>query len=289
MNISHPNGPMRGVERESCFIVRDDAGVELGQGSLSVKSMMDVLPERPLNFIMNLDAHPAAMDMLFGALMIRARVMHQRRGSTPARVVVPCALTDAFKHDYFLSMGFDDTDGEELFRFVMPERLREMPPPLGTGVVPVPMRTQNETDQLVSRMDRYTGEQWSLSRFESILNTPHFMALAVYSGSELCGEIVVSGQGPDAMIEALYTLPNWRRQGVAMALLSQALHALASREVQYLYGRAIRRNARALSFLSRMGFEWVMTREILLGKNLNRGEGKSEPTAASSFETVFPR
>ena len=74
-----------------------------------------------------------------------------------------------------------------------------------------------------------------------------------------------------------------------MALLSQALHALASREVQYLYGRTIRRNARALSFGSRMGFEWVMTREILLGKDLNRGAGKPEPSAASSLETVFSR
>lgn len=280
---------MRGVERESCFIVKDDAGVELGQGSLLVKPMMDVLPERPLNFIMNLDAHPAAIDMLFGALMIRARVMHQRRGSTPARVVVPCAITDRVKHDYFLSMGFDDTDGEELFRFVMPERLREMPPPLGTGVVRVPMRTQNETDQLVSRMDRYTGEQWSLSRFESILNTPHFTALAVYSGSELCGEIVVSGNGPDAMIEALYTLPSWRRQGVAMALLSAALQALAAQGVQYLYGRSIRRNARALSFINRMGFEWVMTRELLLGKNLNRAAQKEAPDPGDSFPILFAK
>lgn len=277
---------MRGAERESCFIIRDDAGVELGQGSLTVKSMIDVLPERPLNFILNLDAHPAAMDMLFGALMIRARVMHQRRGSTPARVVVPCALTDAVKHDYFLSMGFDDTDGEELFRFVMPERLREMPPPLGTGVIAIPMRTQNEIDQLVTRMDRYTGEQWSLSRFESVMNTQHFTALAVYSGGDLCGEIIISGEGPDAMIEALYTLPSWRRQGVAMALLSAALRALSAQGVQYLYGRAIRRNTRALSFIDRMGFEWVMTREILLGKDLNRAAGKDKP--AEDSDSVHP-
>jgi RimJ/RimL family protein N-acetyltransferase len=284
VNIFHPNGPMRGVERDSCFIVQDDAGVEIGQGCLIIKPMMDLLPERPLNLILDLEAHPSAMDMLYGALMVRARMVHQRRGSLPARVVVPCALTDALKHDYFLAVGFDDTDGEELFRFAMPERLREMPPPLGTGIISIPLRLQADTEALVLRMNRSTGETWSLSRFEGVMNTAHFMALAVYSGEELCGEIVISGQGPDAMIEALYVASNWRRQGVAMALLSHALTQLAARGVQFVYARAIRRNTRALSFLSRMGFEWVMTRQLLLGRDLNREKTPAAPSRAFSAD-----
>ena len=282
MNIFHPNGPMRGVDRESCFLVKDDAGVELGQGSILAKPMMDVLPERPLNIILDLDAHPSAMDMLYGALMVRAQMIHKTRGSMPARLVVPCALTDTFKRDYFLSVGFDDTDGEELFRFVMPERLRETPPPFGTVVEPVLLRLSSDTQALVTRMDRYTGEVWNLSRFEQTMNTSHFLVLALYSGNEVCGEIVVSGEGPDAMIEALYTFPNWRRQGVAMALLYEALAQLQAHGVQYVYARAIRRNTRALAFIERTGFEWVMSREILLGKDLNR-PGEANGAASRLF------
>lgn len=267
---------MRGVERESCFLVKDDAGVELGQGSIVIKPVMDVLPERPLNIILDMDAHPSAMDMLYGALMVRARMIHQTRGNVPSRIVVPCALTDTFKRDYFLSVGFDDTDGEELFRFVMPQRLRETPPPFGTVVEPLMLRLSSDTQALVTRMDRYTGEIWSMSAFEKALNTTHFMALALYSGNEVCGEIIVSGEGPDAMIEALYTFPKWRRQGVAMALLYQALAQLQAHGVQYVYARAVRRNTRALAFIERTGFEWVMSREILLGKDLNRpGEART--------------
>lgn len=285
MNIIHPNGPMRGVDRESCFLIRDDAGVELGQGSILIKPVMDVLPERPLNIILDLDAHPSAMDMLYGALMVRARMIHKSRGGAPARIVVPCALTDTLKHDYFLSVGFDDTDGEELFRFVMPERLREMPPPFGTVIEPVVLRLSGDTDALIMRMDRYTGETWNESRFENAMNTSHFMALALYSGNELCGEIVVSGEGPDAMIEALYTFPKWRRQGVALALLSQALEQLRGQGVQYVYARAIRRNKRAMAFIERTGFEWVMSRQILLGKDLNRpgASPASRPFADDPF------
>lgn len=280
MNIIHPNGPMRGAERESCFIVKDDAGVELGQGCLIIKPMMELLPERPMNILLDMEAHPTAMDMLYGALMVRARIVHKRRGNLPARVVVPCALTDAAKYQYFVSVGFDDSDGEELFRFVLPERLRELPPPLGTGLIDLPLRLQSDTEALVTRMNRYTGEMWSMARFEKVMNTAHFMSLAVYSGEELCGEIVISGEGGEAMIEALYTASNWRRQGVAMALLSKALDRLSKRGVMILYGRAIRRNARALTFLNRMGFEWVMTRELLLGKDLNReGESGKSPEA----------
>ena len=56
MNIFHSNGPIRGADRESCFIVKDDAGVELGQGSLVIKPMMELLPERPMNIILDMDA-----------------------------------------------------------------------------------------------------------------------------------------------------------------------------------------------------------------------------------------
>lgn len=270
LNIVHPNGPMRGVDRESCFIVRDDSGMELGQGLLIIKPMMDLLPERPLNIIFEIDAHPAAMDMLYGALMVRARMLHSRRGNLPARLVVPCALDDIQKYNFYMGVGFDDTDGEELFRSVVPSHVREMPPPLGTGMIPIPMRLQMDIEALVLRMNRYTGEIWNLSRFEQIMNTQHFTALAVYNGEELCGEVIVSGQGQEAMIEGLYVLSNWRRQGVALALLTSALSELSQHGVKFLYCRAIRRNARALSFMRRAGFEWVCTRQLLLGKDMNR-------------------
>ena len=72
MRIYHPVRGVGGALRENSFAIIDDAGVEIGQGGLEFRVLTKMLPDRPLDIEMNMNAHPVASDTLFGALSARA-------------------------------------------------------------------------------------------------------------------------------------------------------------------------------------------------------------------------
>lgn len=59
--------------RENSFVIIDDAGVEIGQGGLEYRVIKKMLPDRPLDIEMTMNAHPMASDTLFGALSCQSR------------------------------------------------------------------------------------------------------------------------------------------------------------------------------------------------------------------------
>lgn len=60
----------------------------------------------------------------------------------------------------------------------------------------------------------------------------------------------------------------WRGRGVASAMVDEALMQLNRQQVPYLTARAARRNASAMKFFKRSGFDWVRTEEYLLGRDI---------------------
>ena len=62
--------------------------------------------------------------------------------------------------------------------------------------------------------------------------------------------------------------PNWRGRGVASALVDEALGQRNKQQVPHLIARAVRRNASAMKFFKRSGFDWVRTEEYLLGRDM---------------------
>ena len=85
MRIYHPARGVGGALRENSFVVIDDAGVEIGQGGLRLRMLKKMLPERPLSIELDMSAHPAASDTLYGALCARAAVypLRHRRQRAP--------------------------------------------------------------------------------------------------------------------------------------------------------------------------------------------------------------
>ena len=68
MRIYQPVRGVGGALRENSFVIIDDAGVEIGQGGLEYRVIKKMLPDRPLDIEMTMNAHPVASDTLFGAL-----------------------------------------------------------------------------------------------------------------------------------------------------------------------------------------------------------------------------
>ena len=271
MRIYHPVRGMGGALRENSFAVIDDAGVEIGRGGLEFRVVKKMTPDRPLHIELNMNAHPAASDTLFGALSARAESIMTEQGGLPARLFTRCAIEDSERHEYFTRMGFDDFDGDELFVLHVPQDMstrRRNYSPLGTKGIDVDLRTRARREEFLLSLKEFGYVEHASEWLEERMKEPVFIARAMYHGSDFVGQILVTGSQNEALLEMVCVEPKWRGRGVASAMIDEALMQLSSQRVPYLCARSIRRNKSAMQMMRRSGFDWVRTEEYLLGRDL---------------------
>ena len=265
--------PFRGVgtaTSENSFMVIDDAGVEIGQGGLEYRILKKMFEERPLDIEMIMNAHPAASDTLYGALMARAEQIKEENDNLPARLYTRCAVNDAVKYNYFINMGFDDRDGVELFVRRIEENMTQHRnyTPIGTKCEDADLHTRARREEFLQRLkslgDDPHAEEWLTDQMRNSV----FAAKVVMYGSEFVGAILVSGTQQEAMIHMIGVEPKWRGKGVGAALIDEVLLQLSGQKIPYLVVRTVRRNQRMLRLLKRCGFEWIRTEELLLGRDM---------------------
>jgi ribosomal protein S18 acetylase RimI-like enzyme len=260
MRIFHPQTTLHGAERDNSFIVQDNAGVELGRGWLMAPAgRAPATREHPHQIRMHLDAHPAARDMLYGALYARGKFLGRQRGDL-ACLVAACDPNDADMRNYYAAAGFDDTDGEELFFWDLTTAHRQFYAPVGTTIVPTFLQTRADMDALLMRINHWSGDQhheveWLMEAME----LPYFVVCGVYSGNDCIGEAMATGADGEAVLEMLYTLPTWRRHHAATALLLHIKAHLAQHGAKALRVHAQRSNMPAMGLLQKLKFRWVNT------------------------------
>ncbi|MBP3657288.1 MAG: GNAT family N-acetyltransferase [Clostridia bacterium] len=271
MRIYHPVRGVGSALRENSFMIIDDAGVEIGKGALEHRLVKKMLPDRPLEIEMTMNAHPMASDTLFGALTARAESIKAEHGGVPARLFTRCAIDDAVRHEYFTRMGFDDYDGDELFILRCPADLssrRRNYTPIGTKSIDVDLRTRTRREEFLLRLKDFGGVEHASEWLEARMREPVFMAKSVYMGSDYIGDILVTGHPGEAVLDMVLVEQKWRGRGVASSLIDEALMMMHERGVPYMRANAVRRNNSAMMLFKRCGFEWVRTDSYLLGRDL---------------------
>lgn len=258
MRIFHPHTTLRGAARENSFIVMDDHGQEKGHGWLTVWNAVDLLPNRPLRIQFEMQALPDARDILFGALMTRARLLCAQQPGIKARINAVCKPEDQDMLNFFKQNGMNPNDGNDLFvASVLPLPFAS-PVPTGTKMEPISLRTDQEKSLLLQRVNRYSFEAHDAAWLEEAMRLPHFMSLGVFlaSGRELVGEVLVTGEANEAVLEVIYTRPEWQRKGVAMALMAAAKAELRQRGAMGMRVISLRSNRPMLRLLQKNQFDW---------------------------------
>lgn len=270
MRIYHPVRSVDGALRENSFTVIDDAGVQIGQGGLTWRVLKKMFPDRPLDIRMSMSAHPVASDMLYGALMARAQSIVATQKDMPARISTQCDIGDDDRREYFLRLGFDDYDGDELFALRIEDRSgkRRTYSPVGTQSIDVNLRTRTRQEEFLLLLKEYGCEEHSARWLEERMRDPVFIARATYYGSDFVGAILVTGTQAEAVLEMVCTAQKWRGRGVASALIEEAAQTIWGQQVQYMRANAVRRNASAMKLFRRCGFDWIRTQCYLLGRDM---------------------
>ena len=189
MRIYHPVRGVGGALRENSFAIIDDAGVEIGQGGLEYRVLKKMLPDRPLDIEMSMNAHPMASDTLYGALCARAESIKDEQGGLPARLYTRCAIDDSERHEYFTRMGFDDYDGDELFVLHVPQDMstrRRNYSPVGTKSIDVDLRTRTRREEFLLGLKEFGYVEHASEWLEERMKDPVFIARSMYLRQRLC-------------------------------------------------------------------------------------------------------
>jgi len=262
IKIFHPQVTLHGAERDNSFIVQDVAGVELGQGWLQTSAGPVPAPDRSLRIRMYMDAHPAARDMLYGALYARARLLSMQREGAQACLVAECLPEDIDMRGYYAKAGFNDTDGEELFRWDLKTEHRPFYAPVGTTIAPTFLQSYDDMDSLLKRINHWSNQQHEIEWLMEASELPYFAVFGVYSNNDCIGEVMATGGDGEAVLEMLYTLPKWRRHHVATALMFRLKEALALRGAAQMRILAPRSNEAAMGLFKKLRFQWDSTVKI---------------------------
>lgn len=240
MHVFHPAQTMNGIPPENVFLIADSANVTIAEGFLIHTYHPYLFAERPVNMFLSVNSKGPGRDMLLGALLARA---HQLRAQTPqlrTRVFAQVNVQDAPMMSFYMDGGFQADDALDVVELHVPNAKPNAPMGYDLGYVPLSSAIEQQT--FILRMNTYRLDVLQQGLLQRYMAMPHFLALYMSRGREIVGEIVFTGEGGAAKLIGLYIMPNYRRMGLAKALIATGMRHLEEQGVTHFEGDIIRRN-----------------------------------------------
>ncbi len=267
MRITHPQATFQGIPPQDMFFVSNERQVQLGSGYVISSFQRELYPARPLNIYIQIDSQPSARSLLFGALLARAEVIRAQTPDIPARLYTQLPVEADELLNFYQRSGLMLDDAEDLFSF-SPDLLADGRTPMGLQYASVPLEGDAQQDAFLRRLNAMRiapiqRDQLTLWREQS-----NFLALGFYRGGQPVTELMTVGNGEQAILVAIYTRAENRKQGLAAALMGLAGNVLKERGVERVFANIFRRNAPQVALMKKLNAQFVRTATLLPGMNL---------------------
>lgn len=266
MRITHPQAAYQGVSPENVFFVANDQQVQMGTGYVIPFMQKEMYPESPLHLYMQIDAQPSARALLYGALLARATQLRDQTPALPVRLYSLVAPEDLDMMHFYESCGFKNDDGEDLYRFPLPQGYPRVP--MGMQFASVPLQDEASQAAFLQRINAHRIQPFSRDNLTLWMQQQHFMALGFYRDGMPVSECILTGTGQNVTLLMVYTQAEYRRQGMATQLLESAFNLLRERGVTTVYTHLFRRHAAQNRLVQRFGGNFLRTVSALPGIEL---------------------
>ncbi|MEG0767950.1 MAG: GNAT family N-acetyltransferase, partial [Clostridia bacterium] len=267
LQIYHPQAAMNGAPPENIFLAIDDAGQRCGCAVVVEYVNHTLLPDRPLNYYISLDGYARARDMLLGAALARALFLRREYPKLRARIYTPCSPRDQERLRYFTEAGFVNDDAELVLRWILQEDQAPAKPPVGCMILPTPLHTAAQREALMRRCAPYFATIHTVEWLEKMQRETFFAAFGMLQENELLGEMIVTGYGVEGCVQMIYTVPRYRRRGVARALLEHARAVMIKQALRSMTFSVWQRNHPAAYLCQSTGF--VLATQTVLYPGVN--------------------
>lgn len=267
MVITHPQNSYQGVSPENVFFVSTDQKLQLGTGWVFPYFQQQLYPEQPLRYYLQIDAQPQARELLFGALIARCHQLHAQQPQYPARVYAMISPDNLDMLNFYNRMGMKNGDAEEIYRFRLPETRRRVP--MSMQFYTIPLGTVENQNMFLERMNQYRIQPILPDKLTLWQNQQHFLALGFFQGTMPVCETICIASGTEACLMALYTRSEYRRQGVARAMLDSTFEILRSYGVQTVTAQVFKADPAQQRLLARYNPEFIRSLNMMPGMDLN--------------------
>lgn len=223
MKLARLDGEMGGAQNAyDVFVALDDAGRRLGKCSVVPYRADELLPDCPFNIFLDLDGALESMDMLLGAALASAEVVHRRYPKLNARVYAGCAPDDGGMLDLLRYYGFRVDDREVgMIKQLYPDPFG-VDLPQGMSYIIDGLESREDSRRTLERINATFGESRSEEWLERLKREPGFRRIAAIDINGTVGEALVYQMDRLGIIAMLVVDDRARRQGVAQFLLECA-------------------------------------------------------------------
>ena len=240
MTIVHPMQPVNNMNPEDVFFAIDDLGTQTGYAYILYQLQPGLYPDCPVNLYFSIEGDAGSRYLLFGALVARARQLQNVNPQLRARLYTSLDPEDVQGREFYLHNGFDLEESDAIVALQMPFGDGRIP--MSCTVAATPLNTWEEQESLLSRLQMNEITYLNRNALMEILHMPRHLVLGLYRNAGLIGEAIMSGQGDQAELTAIYIEPSSRRQGMARALLHRTMAIMAAEGVTRVTARVMTRS-----------------------------------------------
>ena len=264
---------------ENIFCAVDSEENICGVAHLELDSTWHFIDDdsKPSNFVysLNIDMsmnpsyeHPEELgNELFQLIRDRARTLRNEYPHKKVKLSYTTASDELEELDYFLSKGFTTRRSHLVMKRDLTEELPEVTVPDKIKIVNWKMETLEEQQKyLQAEADGDPDSApWSINRLQWTKNGSEWNTFTAFEDDKVVGSVMTWGLGETrSATENIFVLPEWRRKGIAKAVIVECLNYLKENGKTEATLGVFGENGRAIALYRSLGYK-------MLGVNLELG------------------
>jgi GNAT superfamily N-acetyltransferase len=226
---------------DNIFCAVNEEGEILGFGHIVPDATWFVIEDdsRPADFVhklnvditLNEDLNPPEKlrNELWTFIVNRAIEYRGRYPEKRVRVSHTISTDDLEEMDFYLSKGFDTRRTHLVMKRDLTEEIPDHPLPAGMVIRNWKMTSQQEEEQYLEAEAKgdLNGAPWSLNHLRWNKGGGEWAAITAFCEGEVAGSVMTWSLSDErGATENIFVLPEWRRKGVAKAVVTEALKHL---------------------------------------------------------------
>lgn len=218
------NAVEAGRKNENAFVAVDSLETVCGWCRVEPRLNELMMPDRPLEIKISAGGQAQAQLQLLAAAMARAMVIAREQTERRARVYAECPPDDDALMERLTSLGFVDDDALVRMRRRVVSGANTVRLPEGCVLISDRLDDATERRFFLEREEQLFRRENAGAWLDETCGRPGFRRLLLTSRSGLAGELIcwMEPATRTGVVGQVYTVPDWRRKGVASYLMEAA-------------------------------------------------------------------
>lgn len=203
-----------------------------------------------------------AVEELTDAVIFRAKMIRNQYPNKKVTLRHTISSDDIKEMDFYLSKGFITKQNHLVMKRDLTKPIPQFSLPPNIKVINWKMETQEEQEMYLraEAAGDPNGVCWSLNHLKWTKSGAEWDTFTAFDGNSVVGSVMTWGLGEErSATENIFVLPNWRRKGIAKALISEALTFLKEKGKTEATLGVFGDNQEAISLYQSLGYRMYYT------------------------------